>query len=298
MCFVAVAVASVVGPLTEDNLRAQVATSDGPVLGARRASPTISIKAWNPAGSIRFIGWDKDSVVMRGRVGHNVRLEFSGQSNAPKVDGLKLGVEGHWTDGDAQPSDLVVYMPRGGRVAVRTVSADISANGVSGYFYTVSGNIRMSGQAASIEAETMNGSLDMNVATPWMKVRAGDGNLLLRGQPQDVDASTVAGTLSIATSTILRGQFASVTGDIHFVGDPPSHAILDFSSHSGTLDLLLPQSASAMLALSSITGAIENGFSRVRPTALTTQSIRLSLGRGDAQVTARTFKGPIRLRAQ
>jgi hypothetical protein len=272
---------------------AQTITSEGRLLGARHASPTVNIKAWNPTGSIRFVAWDKDSVVVRGTVGRNVKFQLTGQD-----DGIKLGVEGHWTDGNAAPSAFVVYLPRKGGVSIKTVTADITGDGVSGWFYTVSGNIRLSGQASSVDAETMNGSLDMNVSTPWIKARAGNGSLLLRGQPEDVDASTVGGTLSIATSTVLRGQFSSVTGDVRFVGNPPANAILEFSSHSGTVDLLLPQSASALLALSSVAGPIENGFTRVRPTALTRQSMRLSLGHGDAQVTVRTFKGPIHLRVQ
>ena len=266
---------------------------------ARRAtSSTVSIKAWNPTGSIRFIAWDRDSVVVRGRVGHSVTFMLSGQGEGMKLGGIKLGVDGHWTDANASPSNFVVYMPRHGTVSIKTVSADIGGDGVSGWFYTVSGNIRLSGQATSIEAETMNGSLDIERVVALAQARAGNGNLLLRGAPQDVDASTIAGTLSVATSTVLRGQFSSVTGDIHYVGDPPPRAILEFSSHSGAVDLLLPQGASALLALSSIAGPIENGFTRIRPTALTPQSMRLNLGRGDAQMTVRTFKGPIRLRAQ
>jgi hypothetical protein len=284
--------------LSAQDARSQRPADQGRLLGARRVSPTVNIKAWNPSGSIRFVGWDKDSVVMRGNVGRNVTPEFSGQGEGMKLGFMKLGITGHWNDSDAAPSDLVVYMPRHGTVSIKTVSADITGEDVSGWFYSVAGDIRLSGQARSVEAETMNGSLDMNVSTPWIKARAGDGNLLLRGQPQDVDASTIGGTLSIATSTVLRGQFTSVAGDIHFVGDPPPRAILEFSSHSGAVDLLLPQSASALLAMSSIAGPIQNGFARIRPTSLTPQSMRLSLGRGDAQMTVRTFKGAIRLRAQ
>jgi hypothetical protein len=273
---------------------------DGPVLGARQTSPTVSIKAWNPTGSIRFVAWDKDSVVVHGAVGRNVKFELSGQGEGMKLGAIKLtlGVEGHWNDADAAPSQFVVYMPRHGAVSVKTVSADIISDGVGGWFYSVSGSIRLSGQVTSVDAETMDGSLDMNVSTSWVKARAGNGSLLVRGQPQDVDASTVGGTLSIATSSVLRGQFSSVTGDVHFVGDPAPRAILDFSSHSGAVDLLLPQDASAALALSSVSGPIENGFTRVRPTALTPQSMRLNLGRGEAQMTVRTFRGAIRLRAQ
>jgi hypothetical protein len=253
----------------------------------------VNIKGWNAAGAMRFVAWDKDSVVVRGSVPRGVKFMLSGERDA-----MKLGIDGHWTDDEAGPSDFTVYMPRHGTVSAKTVSADLIADGISGWFYTASGSIRLTGQTTSIEAETMSGNLDVNVSSPWVKAHAGDGSLLIRGAPQDVDASTIGGTLSIATSTVLRGQFSSVTGDIHFVGDPPPRAILDFSSHSGAVDLLLPQTASALVALSSISGPIENSFARVRPTSLTPQSMQINLGRGEAQVTARTFKGPIRLRAQ
>jgi hypothetical protein len=144
----------------------------------------------------------------------------------------------------------------------------------------------------------MSGNVDLNVVTPWARARTGDGNLLIRGEPQDVDASTIGGTLSIASAAILRGQFGSVSGDVHYAGSPAAAAIFDFSNHSGAIDLLLAKSVSGVFSLSSILGAIENGFSEIRPISSTPHSIRVSLGRGGAQVAARTFKGTIRLRPQ
>jgi DUF4097 and DUF4098 domain-containing protein YvlB len=169
---------------------------------------------------------------------------------------------------------------------------------VSGWFYTVSGNVRLGGSATTIEVQSMSGNVDLNVVTPWIRARTGDGNLLVRGEPQDVDASTIGGTLSIASPTIVRGQFGSVSGDVHYSGSPAAGAIFDFSNHSGAIDLLLAKSVSGVFTLSSIVGAIDNGFTGVRPISSTPHSVRLSLGRGGAQVAARTFKGTIRLRPQ
>jgi hypothetical protein len=178
------------------------------------------------------------------------------------------------------------------------VTASIDGTGVTGWFYTVSGAVHLSGAATSIEVESMKGSLDLDVTTPWMRARTGDGHLLLRGAPQDVDAATIGGTLDIATQTIVRGQFSSVSGDIHYVGSPASGAIFEFSNHSGVVDMLLPRTASGAFTLSSIVGAIENGFTQVRPASSTPHALRLTLGRGDASVTVRTFKGAIRLRSE
>lgn len=264
--------------------------ADRPLLGKRAASPTVNIKASNPEGTIRFIGWDKDTVMVRGSGSRRVTFLLDG---GPL--GMKMTVDER-VAGAAGRSDIVAWVPRRAMVSVRTVTADISSENVGGWYYSVSGNIRLSGQGTSYEVESMNGNLDLDVSTPWIKARSGSGHLLLRGAAQDVDASTVSGTLSIASAAVLRGQFASVSGDIHYATAPASGAIFEFSNHSGAVDLLFPPDVSASLLLSSISGPIENGFTRVRPVASTAQSMKITLGRGEAQVTVRTFKGPVRVR--
>lgn len=265
--------------------------ADGPLLARRAAQPNAGLKFWVPAGRIRLVAWDRDSVVLRGRIARSASLFIDGNSV-----GMKLAVER--PGGEAGESNVVAYVPRGAKVSVKTVSAGIDAAGVTGWFYSVSGSVHLSGAATSVEVESMNGSLDLDVTTPWLRARTGDGHLLLRGEPQDVDASTIGGTLDIAATTVLRGQFGSVSGDIHYVGSPAPGAIFEFSNHSGAVDLLLPPNVSGVFALSSIIGSIQNDFTAVRPIASATHSMRLSLGRGGSQVTVRTFKGSIRIRPQ
>lgn len=277
------------------------APEDMPVLTAKRVSPTFSMNMWNPAGHVKLIAWDRDSLVVRGRVDRSQKYFFGGDANGAKLgilSGAKVAVEGGPQGDDGKPCDFVVWLPRRGRLSIKTVSADIEGIDVSGSFYTVSGAIRLSGTSTSIEAESMNGNLDLGANVPWLRARTGDSHLLLRGKPQDVDAATIAGTLDIATPTVLRGQFTSVSGDIHYAGSPPTGAIFEFSNHSGSVDLLLPATAAGVFSLSSVTGSIENSFSDVRPAALSPRSLRITLGRGGASVTVRTYKGVIRLRSQ
>jgi DUF4097 and DUF4098 domain-containing protein YvlB len=266
--------------------------ADGPVLGGHRMLPTAAFKIMVPTGKLRITAWDRDSVLVRGRVPPSQGFYFHGDSA-----GVKLGVDHEATTDTDQPT-LVLYIPRRSRVSVKTVSAAVEGTGVSGWFYSVSGSIHLSGAATSIEVESINGNLDLDVATPWLRARTGDGHLLLRGAPEDVDAATIGGTLDIAATSIVRAQFGSVSGDIHYVGSPVAGAILEFSDHSGAVDLMLPQAASGVFTLSSIVGRIENQFTQARPIAATPQSVRLSLGRGESQIAVRTFKGTIRIRRQ
>lgn len=272
---------------------AQTNEVDGPLLRARHAAPRLQLKVVNLAGSVRLVGWDKDSIVVRGHVARIENFYFGGRDSS-----MKFGIEDRGDGRALGRGDLVVYLPKGTQVSVKTVEGDIIASDMSGWFYTVSGNVRLSGTASTIEVQSMSGNVDLNVVTPWVHARTGDGNLLVRGEPQDVDASTIGGTLSIASSTIVRGQFGSVAGNVQYAGSPVAGAIFDFSNHSGAIEFLLARSVSGVFSLSSIVGTIENGFTQVRPIATTPQSIRVSLGRGGAQVAARTFKGAIRLRPQ
>jgi len=263
-----------------------------PVLRARALHATAPVKLWNPAGSVRIVGWDRDSIVVRGRVTVGQRFFFGGSA-----DGVKLGLEDRVDGGDSPPADLVVYVPRRARLSVRTASASITATDASGAFYSVSGAVQISGAASSVEAETMDGDMILDVATPWIRARTGDGRLLIRGNPESVDASTVAGALDVATPGLRRGRFASVTGNIRLLGAPAADGILDLSNHGGSVDLLLPRGAGGVFDLSTVTGEIENAFTRVRPVADNGgRSLHVELGRGGGHVTVRTFRGTIRLK--
>ena len=268
--------------------------SHEPILRARSLEPTASVKIFDPAGSVRVVAWDHDSIVVRGRVPPAERFFFGGSAR-----GVKLGVEDRVDGKDSAPTDLVIYLPRHSQLSVKTASASITATDVSGWFYSVSGTIHLSGVATSIEAETMGGDLVLDVNTPWVRARTGDGRLLVRGTPQDADASTIAGTLDISTSTIQRGRFASVTGNIHYRGAPAVGGIFEFSNHSGAVDLLLSREAGGVLDLSTVIGEIENGYTQLRPVVGATgrgRSLHLELERDGGHITVRTFKGTIRLR--
>lgn len=286
-----IAIALLIGAVASGSAGAQL-----PVLRARALDATAAVKVFNPAGSVRLVGWDRDSIVVRGRIARGQQFFFGGSSR-----GVKLGIEDPATGGDSRPSELVIYLPRTSRMSIKSASADITGTDVSGWFYSVSGSIRLAGSSTSIEAETMNGNIDLAVTVPWVHARTGDGTLTLRGVAADADLSTITGTLNAASTSIRRGRFSSVTGNIRLFGAPPGDALLELSNHEGTVDLQLPRDVSGTFDLSTISGTIENGFTATRPAAIgttRTRALRVQLGNGGAHVTVRTFRGAIRLRPQ
>jgi hypothetical protein len=87
--------------------------ADGPLLGAHRLLPTAALKMWHPAGRVRLIAWDRDSVVVRGRVARKEHFFFGGDTTA-----FKLGIEGRQASATDKGSDVVVYLPRRCKVSV------------------------------------------------------------------------------------------------------------------------------------------------------------------------------------
>lgn len=262
-----------------------------PILLARATTATVALKIFNPSGSIRLVGWDRDSVVIRGRVSARDHF-FYGADSA----NMKFGIEGKSFDEPAHSTELVVYLPRRGSVSVKSVDANVSATDVAGWFYSVSGAIVLSGAAANVDAESMSGDIMLDLTTPWVRAHTGKGHLVVRGSPQDVDVSTVSGALDVLAPSIMRGRFASVTGDIRYMAAVPHGGLFEFSNHSGTVDFALPRTVSAALDLASVSGLIDDEFMQVKPVAAPGHRLHARLGNGDAQIVARTFKGAIRVR--
>ena len=274
---------------TATGARAQ-SRADGALLGARALAPDAALKIWVPSGRIRLVAWDRDSLVIRGMTVRPNRFFLAGDRRS-----VKFGVDG---PDDGAASELVAWVPRRAMLSVKTVGASIDGSNVSGWFYTVSGAIHLAGTATSLEVESMTGSLDLDAGTPWLRARTGRGHLLVRGAPESVDASTISGTLDVIAGAIVRGQLGSVSGDIHYAGAPPNGAIVELSSHSGTVELLLPRDVSADFTLSTVVGSIDNQLGVARRTSGDPRSLRVTLGRGGAQLSVRTFRGTIRLRPQ
>jgi hypothetical protein len=272
---------------------AQQPSAEEPVLRAHVLTAGAPLKMFIPSGTVQLIGWDRDSIVIRGRVPSPARLLMGGSSGA----GFKIVVDQRDDNAPVQ-SRLSIYLPRTSQVSLKTVDAVTVSTDVGGWFYTVSGSIRLAGTVSTIDAEAMSGDIDLDATTPWVRAKTGKGQLVVRGSPQDVDASTISGTLDVATATIAHGRFTSVSGDIHYAAAMGAHSLFEFSNHSGAVDLLLPRDVSARFELSSVEGGIDNGFMQLRPAAAGVHNLELRLGTGSADVTVRTFKGIVRLRSR
>src|SRR4030095_167015 len=87
------------------------------VLATKAVSPTVSLRIYNPVGKVRAVGWNRASVVVRGRVTNRDKWFFSGSGEGVKLgvegpeNAVKLGVDPGSPNGSAGASDFVVSVP-------------------------------------------------------------------------------------------------------------------------------------------------------------------------------------------
>jgi hypothetical protein len=288
---IAIGAAALVTPRA---LAAQHAAVTDPIVRAHALRPGAPVKMFVPTGSVRLVGWDRSTIEIRGTLSKAAQISLTGTDSG----GLKLVIDEPVGRPASQGSRLLIRMPRGSQLSLKTVDATVEATDIGGWFYTVSGTLRIDGSMGTVDAEAMSGDIVVAATTPWARARTGAGHLLVSGAPEDVDASTIGGTLDVATSSILRGRFTSVTGDIRYASGFSPRSLFEFSDHSGTVELLLPRVVSARLELSSVEGTIDNGFAPLRPAAAGVHRLNVKLGGGGANVVVRTFRGEIRVRSR
>ena len=254
-----------------------------------RLRPDAAIKVFLPVGSIRVVGWDRDSLAVRATVAAGSDFFFGGGEQ-----GAKFGVEDRPGGPPAGPTELLISVPKRSHVSIRSVSATIDGRDVSGWFYSVSGRISLGGTASILEVESLTGPVELESRATWVRARTGRARLTVGGAVQDLSASSVSGPITITTTALERARFGSVSGDIRYAGQAIGNAVLDIDNHSGTIELALSPRESMTLDLVSVRGAIANEIGATRASAVGDgSSLNLRLGSGEARLSARSFRGRI-----
>ena len=257
-------------------------------------APDVAVKVWISAGRIRLVGWDRDSLVVEGTIGKGDSFFFGGSGSS-----AKFGVDDPPGGKLAQPADIVAYVPRGGRVSVRSVTGSIEASDLSGGFNTVAGDIRVTGTVSEVNAEAMDGAIHVAVTSPLVRARTGSGSLEVGGRVEDLLAATVSGPITVTTEGMIRARLESVTGTV--VLDAPLERVagIDVDSHNGPVELRLPASLVGDFDLTSVTGSITNEFDKRTPVVgrqgRGQELVFVSSPKGP-RIVVRTFKGSILLR--
>jgi DUF4097 and DUF4098 domain-containing protein YvlB len=266
---------------------AQTRVSRGLTLDANGA-----VRIYNLVGSVRVIGWARDSVAVRGTTGKGSALHMGGARQ-----GMKMFVEG-LDDRNPEPSNIEVMVPARAKVWVKTATASIEVSGVTGSLdlYVVSGDIKVNGNPADVNAEAIDGSITIVGSPAWVRAKSASGNVSLDGSSSDITISTVSGRIDVDGTRFEKAKFESVTGSIRFAGTFERGGLSNFDTHSGSIEIGIPAGSPADFEIVSIAGKVSNKLTSARPVAGRYgrgAELNTSSGGGGTRVVVRSFKGTV-----
>lgn len=256
-----------------------------------------ALRIHNMVGSVVVHGWNKDTLLVRGTLSPGDSFHMGGD-----YKGAKMFVESV-NDRNPKPTRLEIWVPARARVWVKTATANIDVSDVAGGLdlYVVSGTIDVRGNPRELNAEAIDGDIHITGSPSWVRAKSATGTITFQGASPDVGMSTVSGPIRIdgGKGVFERTKVETVSGNISFAGRLDRSGGFNFDTHSGNIDVAIPDKTGATFSVVTIAGTITNNLSRKNP-------IPGRFGRGaelvmdesggGANVSVRTFKGPVTLR--
>jgi hypothetical protein len=256
-----------------------------------------ALRVVNMVGSVVVHGWSKDTVLVRGTLAPGDDFHMGGG-----YTGAKMFVES-LNDRDPKPTRLEIWVPARVRLWIKTATASIDVSDVAGGLdlYVVSGTIDVTGSPHELNAEAIDGDIHITGSPSWVRAKSATGAITLRGASPDAGLSTVSGPIKVdgGTGVFERTKIETVTGNVSFAGRLDRSGGFDFDTHSGSIDIAIPEKMGVTFSVVTIAGSITNNLSRKAPipgrfgrgAELTSEE-----SGGGAKVSVRTFKGPVTLR--
>lgn len=282
--------------------------------GRMPAAGQVTIE--NIAGSVKVVAWDQAEIKVTGTLGEDVKeLEFSAGARSvvkvvyPERRGLHFnGLKHKDKDGDhgmtirdGEGADLTISVPRGCRLDVEVVSADVDVAGLVNEvsITAVSGRVDVRGACASLEVENVSGDVEVDGAGKQTEVTTVSGNLKVRCDDADLQVETVTGEATVDCNSLRSLEASTVNGTITMSGRPAAGASIEAESVNGNLTLVVPADVSASFEVSTFNGDIENAFGQKPERAdkyVPGSELKFTNGAGEADVSLNTLNGKVTIR--
>jgi DUF4097 and DUF4098 domain-containing protein YvlB len=251
-----------------------------------------------PAGNVTVVN-TAGSVTLHSAPGHQVLVEYTTHSDKVEVDQTnpdkqRIELRSHTVPGqkpsaDESRVDYEITVPPGVSVNVTTVSAPITAEGLTG-------DITLSSETGQIAVR--------NVARSHVHVRSMNAPVVLNNVTlAHVDVQSSAGPIHLTTVTGPRVTAGTANGAIDYHGDCAGGGDYIFNTHSGDIEMWLPAYASVDLSARSRTGSVDNEFPLQEkhhqvPPLVQGRSFAGTSNSGSSSVELQSISGKIRVKKQ
>jgi hypothetical protein len=251
-------------------------------------APGGNVNVVNAAGSVTLHSAPGRQVIVSYTT-YSGKIEVDQNANRQRVEFRTHALAGQKPTADESRVDYDIAVPSGISVNVNTVSAPITADGLSGdmTLSSESGQMTIRNAAkAHVHARTITAPVSLsNVNNTQVEIQSSSGT---------VKMENVAGP---------RVAVGTGSGNIEYHGDCSGGGDYVLTTHSGAIDMVLPPTASVDLTARSTKGSVENEFPLQEKThqVFTPQQGRSFAGTsnsGSSSVELQSISGKIRVKKQ
>jgi DUF4097 and DUF4098 domain-containing protein YvlB len=249
-------------------------------------------------GSLNIVN-SAGSVNLHSGAGHQILVSYTIHSDKVEVDQTsnnkqRVELRTHAL-ADQKPTadeakvDYEVTVPAGISVNVTTASAPITAD-------SLTGDIGLSSETGQINIT--------NIAKSHLRVRSMTASVgLVNVTTSSIDIESASGPVQLRNVTGQRVSVGTTSGDISYRGDCSGGGDYLLTTHSGTIDMTLPPTASVDLTARSTTGTVDNAFPMQEKPHHTFppqqgRSFAGTSNSGSSSVELQSFSGKIRVKKQ
>jgi len=194
---------------------------------------------------------------------------------------------------------IEISVPIGTRVMASTTSGDMRIRGTAAEVqaHAISGNVEVVDAADVVEVGTVSGDIRLERVRARTRINTTSGDLALDGITGDLEIHSTSSDMVIRRVESSDVRIGTTSGDISYDGTIDPKGQYEISTHSGDVRFSVPSNIGATLSLQSYSGDIDSAF----PMTLQPGQIRRQRGRrmefvvggGGARVSITTFSGDI-----
>ncbi len=262
-----------------------------------------TIEVFSKNGSVEILGWEKDTVEIRGSKYARNQAEL----DAVKVDiaatPASLVIRSIFPDNRASGKGVryIIRAPFNAKVStVDTSNASLRVEEIAqaAKLSTSNGSITVHRSGGPIVADTSNGSIRISETKGSLRLNTSNGRIEADDVVGAVSADTSNGSIRIsvaepAPGEALRFDTSNSSVEVTMKGYANNPMVLD--SSNGSITLRIPENINANISAETSNGGIQTDFPVTVSGKLTKNSLNAQLGSGGPAVTLSTSNSSIRL---
>lgn len=240
------------------------------------SNPNIEIS--NVCGSVSIKGSDANQIFVGGYLTNN-----RNQLVITPGKTIKISVE-KGLHPEVECAHLEISVPKEGKLNINVTSSDIGIQGYNGTVQakSVSGNVSVAGNPNMVDITTVSGESEILGPCTHSILKTVSGDIELSGVRGILVTETVSSTINVSGGVFEQISINSVSGDISFEGTASKNIEGKLVSHSGDINLTMPN-FNGTISASSFSGNVEGASDLTRNTE------------GSGLVRIETFSGDVKL---